>query len=89
MLTLKECITYCDLTEAEVEAIAEHENLPPLVATLVGCHLLQSPTGHEYIRQLLQTRAEEANHAGDSASAAQRHQVYQEFIRRSPSLLSD
>jgi len=84
MLTLKECITYCDLTEAEVEAIAEHENLPPLVATLVGSHLLQSPNGHEYIRQLLQSRAEEAHRAGDSAGAAHRHQVYQDFLRRCP-----
>ena len=86
MLTLKECITYCDLTEAEVEAIAEHENLPPLVATLVGCHLLQSHNGHEYIRQLLQNRAEEAHRAGDADVAAHRHQVYQEFVQRIPAI---
>ena len=32
MLALRDCIDMCDLTEQEVAAIAEEENLPPIVA---------------------------------------------------------
>jgi hypothetical protein len=33
MITLEDCIAFCDLTEEEVLAIAEHEHLPEIAAT--------------------------------------------------------
>ena len=36
MLTLKDCIAFCDLTEDEVKAIAEHERVPEIVAIELG-----------------------------------------------------
>lgn len=45
MLTLKECLDYCDLEMDEVMAIAEHEHVPPIVAAELCFELLQSPQG--------------------------------------------
>ena len=50
MLALRDCIDMCDLTEQEVAAIAEEENLPPIVAVMVGCSLLRSQRGLERMR---------------------------------------
>ena len=48
MLSLKDCIDMCGLTEDEVAAIAEEANLPPIVAVLVGSNLLRSEAGLNY-----------------------------------------
>jgi hypothetical protein len=45
MLTLKECLDYCDLDVDEVTAVAEHEHIPPIVAAELCFNLLQSPQG--------------------------------------------
>ena len=34
MITLEDCIAMCDLDEAEVLAIAEHEHIPEIAAAL-------------------------------------------------------
>ena len=41
MITLEDCVGFCGLTEEEVLAIAEHENLPEIAATalLSTCYL--------------------------------------------------
>ncbi len=53
MLTLQECLEYCELTEAEIEAIAEHEHLPPIVAAELGDSLLKTPEGVQRIRRFI------------------------------------
>ena len=32
MLTREDCLALCELTEGEVEAIAEHEHVPEMIA---------------------------------------------------------
>jgi hypothetical protein len=89
MLALRDCIDMCDLTEQEVAAIAEEENLPPIVAVLVGCNLLRSRDGLEHMRWLLRNRAERAVDRGDHASAAIHVRTYEDFRRRCPQPISD
>ncbi len=45
MLTFEECCAMCGLTEALVEAIAEHEDIPEIVALELGAFLLEQPGG--------------------------------------------
>ena len=47
MITLEDCIGLCGLTEEEVLAIAEHENLPELAATALAQYLLSQQHGSE------------------------------------------
>ena len=84
MLSLKDCIDMCDLTEEEVVAIAETEKLPTIVAAQVGCSLLRSEGGVEYIRCVLRTRAERAVADGDLKTAAVRFRAYEDFAARCP-----
>ncbi|MEK9753782.1 MAG: hypothetical protein VW338_11320 [Rhodospirillaceae bacterium] len=45
MLALRDYIDLCDLTEAEIRAIAEHEHIPEIVAMEHGQYLMQAPDG--------------------------------------------
>ncbi len=35
-LTVEDCLAMCELTEPEVHAIAQHENIPEVVAAALG-----------------------------------------------------
>ena len=54
MLTLQECLEFCELTEDEIHAIAEHEHVPEIVAAELGDCLLQSEEGVCLIRRYMQ-----------------------------------
>jgi hypothetical protein len=45
MITLQDCIALCDLSEAEVLAIAEHEHIPEIAAAALGDYLLHQEHG--------------------------------------------
>lgn len=89
MLSLKECISLCGLTEDEVEAIAEREHLPAIIAAQVGCQLLRSEGGVEYIRCVLRERADRAAEAGDLRQAAQHFSTYADFKSRCPGAMAE
>ena len=45
MLSFEDCVAFCDLTEEEIAAIAEHEGIPDLPAAELGAALLSRPDG--------------------------------------------
>jgi hypothetical protein len=49
VISLKDCIALCGLTEQEVSAIAEHEHVPEIAAAAMGRYLLKEPHGAEKI----------------------------------------
>jgi hypothetical protein len=53
MITLRDCVGLCGLTEEEVLAIAEHEHLPEIVATSLGQYLLSQEGGSEKVRDMI------------------------------------
>ena len=80
MLTIEDCIEMAGLTPEEVDAIAEHEHLPTMIAIELGWYLEQTHAGEERIRQMIvddMTRAEER---GDRAHAAKLKLVLQQFL---------
>lgn len=46
MLSIRDCLDYCDLTDEEVLLIAEHEDIPDAAAAQLCCGLVQTPEGH-------------------------------------------
>lgn len=54
MLSLKDCLDYCDLSEDEVALIAHHEHLDFPEAAQLACCLVQSDEGTQTLRCLLE-----------------------------------
>lgn len=53
MLTREDCIGLCDLSEAEIEAIAEHEHVPLIIAAELGNYLVHCDDGVVRIRRMI------------------------------------
>lgn len=79
MLTLEDCIAFCDLTEDEILAIAEHENVPEIVAAEIGTDLLKSSQGIFQIEYFIRDNLEKAKLSGQEAKTKQLDRVYASF----------
>ena len=79
MLTLQECLEFCDLTEDEIHAIAEHEHVPEIVAAELGDCLLRSQEGICLIRRFMLDDIENAESHGQRGKADHLHQVLAHF----------
>ncbi|MEZ5773536.1 MAG: hypothetical protein R3D33_02145 [Hyphomicrobiaceae bacterium] len=69
MITLEDCLAFCDLTEDEVRAIAEHEHIPDMAAAALAQCLLAEEHGPERIRDMLRDDVRAAIARGDAAHA--------------------
>ena len=62
MLTLQDCVGIAGLTPNEVGVIAEHDQVPEIVAAEIGNALLTTPQGtytlRRYILEMLERAAE-------------------------------
>jgi len=45
MLSIRDCLGFCDLDSAEIEAIAEHQHLPFIVAAELSGELMKTQEG--------------------------------------------
>lgn len=84
MLSLEECLDFCDLDPEEVEAIAEHEHVPLIVAAEMGFQMLRSPEGVEHIHAMLEDNAEHARDRGLAERAQHLTVVCQHFLASHP-----
>lgn len=84
MLTIKDCIALSDLTEAQIDAIAEHEHLPGMVAVELGCCLAHSPGGATRIVHILADDIADAHAHGRTRHAADLVAVLQDFVTTHP-----
>ena len=86
MLTLEDCIALSGLTEAEVDAIAEHEHLPEVIATELGCYLCHRPDGCAAIKAIIRDDIATAQGHGDFRHAAELKLVLRHFIQHAKAL---
>ena len=84
MLTYEDCLGLCDLTEAEIHAIATHEHLPELVALELGQYLAQTPDGRIAIKKMIVDDIAAAETAGRHDQALKLKATMQHFIRTHP-----
>ncbi|HYD64190.1 hypothetical protein [Azospirillum sp.] len=70
MLTIEDCIALSDLSEEEIDAIAEHEHLPEMLAVELGCCLEHDPEGRRRIAAFIRDDIANACAHGDSRHAA-------------------
>ncbi len=82
MLTLTDCIALSDLTADEVDAIAEHEHLPEILAAELGRCLVQRGDGGLEICAILRDDILAARARGDYRRSGQLQQVLRRFMAR-------
>jgi hypothetical protein len=85
MLTLEDCIALSELRPDEIEAIAEIQHLPQMIAAELGCYLMQLPDGERRVEMLLRQDIAEARRQGDIARAAKLRLCLQRFMMEHPS----
>ena len=88
MLTFEDCLALADLTEEEILAIAEHENLPETTALELGHYLLHEPGGELRIRRMIIDDIEQARRCGNHRHSAELKAVLQHFCEHHPQLLA-
>ena len=84
MLTYEDCVGLCDLSEEEVEAIAEHEHIPDIVAAELGSYLVHTDEGVPMIRRIILEDIEMAVQRGDQKHAVTLKLVLKHFVDTHP-----
>lgn len=78
MLSIQDCLDYCDLTDEEVVLLAHHEHLPFPCAAQLACGLVQTNQGTRTMRCILKDCVCEAETCGSGlAKAGARHALRQ------------
>ncbi len=80
MLTFEDCLAVCELTEAEVAAIAEHEHLPQLPAVELAAYLMTGADGQVLVQHMIVDDIRAAQQRGDHAHAAALKRTLRQFI---------
>ena len=80
MLTMEDCIALSELTDDEIDAIAEHEHIPEIVAAELGAYLLTQADGEVRISRMIADDIENARKRGNVKHAAQLKLVLQHFL---------
>lgn len=84
MVTLQECIDLAGLEVEEIDAIAEHERVPQIVAAELGHCLLATADGRLRIRSMIADDLERALRLGNQRHAAELGRVLSNYVRVHP-----
>ncbi len=85
MLTYEDCLGVCDLTEEEIEAIAEHEHIPEIAAMEMGEYLVNSKDGIPKIKKIILDDIKAAEDTGDNEHAEELRKILKHFVTTHPS----
>ena len=84
MLTYEDCIGMTDLTQEEIEAIAEHEHCHEMIALELGNYLAHTTDGQPRIRRMILDDIATSEARGDTMHTAKLKLVLQHFCERYP-----
>jgi hypothetical protein len=80
MLSFEDCVAFCDLTEDEIDAIAQHEGIPDLPAAELGAALLRRPDGVARIRAMILDDIAQAQRRRNFARSGRLKVVLRHFV---------
>ena len=89
MLCYQDCVELSDLTEEEIEAIAQHEHLPEMAALELGSYLVHTTEGIPMIKRIILDDIEEARRRGHDQKALQLKLVLKHFVDTHPEAEKD
>jgi len=84
MLTYEDCVGLSDLTEEEIEAISQHEQLPEIVAAELGSYLVHDSMGVPMLKRIIIEDIEQARRREDKQHVLQLKLVLKHFIQTHP-----
>ncbi|CDH47354.1 MAG: hypothetical protein IPL59_14605 [Candidatus Competibacteraceae bacterium] len=84
MLTYQDCVELSDLTEEEIEAIAQHEHLPEMAALELGSYMVHTEEGVPMIKRIILDDIDEARRRGHAEKALQLKLVLKHFVETHP-----
>ena len=88
MLTYEDCLGMSELTQEEIDAIAEHEHCHDIIALELGAYLVRTPDGQPRIRKMILEDIEAAEARGDATHSAKLKLVLKQFCERFPAAVS-
>lgn len=77
MLSLKDCLDFCDLEASEVEILAAYEGIPLVIAAQLGHELVKTPEGLWSLHCMLLEKLGQALVDGDIEAARRYSLSYQ------------
>ncbi len=84
MLSYQDCVELSDLTEEEIEAIAQHEHLPEMAALELGSYLVHTDQGVPMIKRIILEDIDEERRRGDAEKVLQLKLVLKHFVDTHP-----
>jgi hypothetical protein len=84
MLTYEDCVALSGLTKREIDAIAEHEHIPAMIAAELANYLCQNSAGECCIRRYILDDIAAAEGRGDLRHALFLKAVLKHFIETHP-----
>ena len=84
MISLQDCIGLCGLTQEEVDAIADHEHVPDVVAAAIASYLIHAPHGLEKVRDMIVDDIRIARDEDDTPRAVNLLHTLHHFLRAHP-----
>lgn len=84
MISLRDCIEYLHLTNDEIDVIAEHEHVSPIIAAELAAYLVETSDGERMIKRMILEDIMHAASGGDEARVLQLTQVLKHFVATHP-----
>ena len=84
MLSMQDVLDYCDPDCGEIEAVAEHEHIPIMVAAELGETLLSSPGGVFRLHEMIVDNMQHALDTGEFEHVSDLAKTYQHLQRTHP-----
>lgn len=81
MLTFEDCLGLSELSEDEILAIAEHENIPEVAALEMGNYLVHTPQGEKELKRFILDDINAARKAGNVPHAATLKRVLRRYCQ--------
>ncbi len=86
MISLRDCFEYLHLTAEELDAIAEHEHVAPMIAAELASYLVESPGGERMIKRMILDDILHATSTGNEAEVHRLTSVLKHFVATHPDL---
>lgn len=84
MISLEDCVALCGLTEEEILAIAEHEQLPEIEAAALAQYLMRGRHGARLIRDMIMDDIRAAQRSGERSRVRSLLHVLHHYLRQHP-----
>lgn len=84
MLSLQDLLDFCDLGHKEIEAIADHQRVPMMVAAEIGQKLLSTPEGHIQLHNMMLDNMRHALANGQTEHLVSLTETFLNFNRNYP-----